>query len=109
VSKKTKADAASDATFEDFVDDLRTLVSDAEELLRATEGQASEKVAEIRARAEASLGSAKERLKQAGAGIEDRARSAASSTDAYVRENPWTAVAVGVGVGYLLGLLARRR
>jgi ElaB/YqjD/DUF883 family membrane-anchored ribosome-binding protein len=33
----------------------------------------------------------------------------ASSADDYVRENPWTAVAVAVGIGFLLGAINRRR
>ncbi len=104
--KTTHAEAPPEPTVEDFIEDLRTLVSDAEELLRATEGHAGEKISEIRARAEESLGKAKERL---SAEVGERARSRMRSTDAYVRENPWTAVAVAVGVGYVLGVLGRRR
>ena len=107
--KAADADAAPDVSVEDFMEDLRAVVRDAEALLRATEGHAGEKIAEIRARAEESLGSAKERLRDAGADIGTRARSAASSADTYVRENPWTAVAVAVGIGYLLGVGTRRR
>ena len=108
--KKTTAEAsAHEPTADDILEDLRAVVHDAEELLRATEGHDGEKIAEIRARAEESLGSAKERLRDVGAGVEARARSAARSTDAYVRENPWTAVAIAVGVGYLVGVIGRRR
>ncbi len=91
------------------MEDLRAVIQDAEALLHATEDQAGEKIAGIRARTEERLGSARERLESAGAGIEENARAAASSTDAYVRENPWVAVAVAAGIGYVLGALGRRR
>jgi ElaB/YqjD/DUF883 family membrane-anchored ribosome-binding protein len=102
-------DAKERVTTGDLLEDLKAVMRDAEALLRATEGQAGEKIAEIRARAEETLGGARERLRGAGDEVEARARTAARSTDAYVRENPWTAVAVAVGIGYLLGQLGRRR
>lgn len=102
-------DAKEPVTTDDLLEDLKAVVRDAEALLRATEGQVGEKIAEARARAEESLGSARERLGVAAADLGTRARSAAHSTDGYVKENPWTAVAVAVGVGFLLGSLNRRR
>ncbi len=104
-----KSSSAHEATVDDLVDDLKAVVRDAEALLRATEGHAGEKIAEVRARAEASLESAKERLKDAGNEFGERARSAARTTDAYVRENPWTAIAIAVGIGFLIGSETRRR
>ena len=108
--KKATADASvHEPTVDDIVEDLRAVVRDAEALLHATEDHAGEKIAEIRARAKESMDSARERLRDVGAGVEARARSAARSTDDYVRENPWTAVAIAVGVGFLLGNIGRRR
>jgi ElaB/YqjD/DUF883 family membrane-anchored ribosome-binding protein len=107
--RATNANVEHETTTDDFLDHLRAVVRDAEELLEATEGHASERIAEIRARAEETLGSAKERLREAGEGVEARARSAARTTDSYVRENPWMAVAIAAGIGYLLGNLGRRR
>jgi len=104
-----KQDTTAQVTTEDILEDLRAVVRDAEALLRATEGQAGERIAELRARAEESLGNARERLRGAGARLEEHARSAAHSTDTYVRENPWTAVAIAAGIGYVLGNLGRRR
>jgi ElaB/YqjD/DUF883 family membrane-anchored ribosome-binding protein len=95
-------------TTDKLVEDLKTVVRDAEELLRATAGQTGEKIESVRARAQESLRSAKARLAEAGAEIEGRARAAAKSADAYVHENPWTAVAIAAGIGFLAGLLSRR-
>ena len=107
---RAKRDHAKEpVTTDDLLEDLKAVMRDGEALLRATEGQVGEKVAEARARAEESLGGARERLHEASADLGTRARSAASSADVYVRENPWTAVAVAVGIGFLIGSLNRRR
>ena len=50
------------ASSEKLMQDLRTVMEDAEALLKATAGQAGEKVAEARARAEDSIRMAKEAL-----------------------------------------------
>ncbi len=41
--------------------------------------------------------------------IVDKTRNAAETTDAYVRENPWTAIGAAAGIGVIIGLLLRRR
>lgn len=107
--KSTHAENVGDASSGSLIDDLRAIVRDAEDLLRATEGHASERVEEIRARAQDSLEGAKERLRTIGDDAEAKVRTAARSTDTYVRENPWKAVAIAVGVGFLIGTLGRRR
>ena len=109
MSTGTPGGATDRVTVEDLLKDLGAVMRDAEALLHATEGQAGEKIAEARARAEESLGSARERMQSAGADFQTRARSAAKSADTYVRENPWTAVAIAAGIGYLLAQLGRRR
>ena len=96
-------------TVDTLIQDMNAVIRDGEALLRATEGQAGERIAEVRARAEESLRHARARLKEAGAGLQARARDAAQSTDAYVHENPWTAIGIAAGIGFLLGYLGRRR
>jgi ElaB/YqjD/DUF883 family membrane-anchored ribosome-binding protein len=95
-------------TTDKLVQDLKTVIHDAEELLRATAGQTGERLEGVRARAQDSLRAAKARLAEAGAELEGRARAAAKSTDEYVRENPWTAVAIAAGIGFLAGMMSRR-
>ncbi|OGA18182.1 MAG: hypothetical protein A3I63_04925 [Betaproteobacteria bacterium RIFCSPLOWO2_02_FULL_66_14] len=98
-----------DVSKDKLVADLKIVVADAEELLRATASQAGEKVAAARERIQASLASARVKLVDAERVIVDRTRLAAKATDEYVRENPWKAVGVAAGVGFLLGLLINRR
>lgn len=93
---------------EKLVQDLRTVVSDAEELLRATAGQAGEKVNEARARIQENLAAAKERLAVAQENMVARTKQAASATDEYVHENPWKAVGIAAGAGLIVGMLISR-
>jgi ElaB/YqjD/DUF883 family membrane-anchored ribosome-binding protein len=92
-----------------FVQDMKLLVSDAEELLRATATQAGEQIAVARERIQDSLQQAKVKLAEADAIVRERAKQAARYTDEYVHENPWRAVGVAAGIGLLLGLILGRR
>jgi ElaB/YqjD/DUF883 family membrane-anchored ribosome-binding protein len=89
--------------------DLRLVMMDAEELLKATAGQAGEKVASARARAEDSIRAAREALAEAGEEAVERGREAAESADEYVHEHPWTAIGIAAGVGLVIGLLLSRK
>ena len=92
-----------------LVADLKLVVSDAEELLRATASQAGEKVAVARERIQASLASAKVKLNDAERAAMEKAKEAAKVTDEYVHEHPWRAVGIAAGAGFVLGLLIGRR
>lgn len=94
---------------EKLVTNIKGVISDAEEVLSATTGQAGEKIADLRARAQIRLSDAKERLVDAEAALRDKTRAAAQATDDYVHESPWTAIGIAAGVGVLVGLLAGRR
>lgn len=88
--------------------DLRNLVSDAEELLKATATQAGEKVTIARQKVEQSLVEGKKALADAEQVVREKSKEYAEIADDYVRENPWNAIAVAAGTGLLLGLLIRR-
>ena len=92
-----------------LMEDLRLVVTDAEELLRATAGQAGEKVAAARARAEESIDAAKTRIAQAGYAAAAQTREAAKATDDYVHDNPWTAIGVAAAVGIVIGVLLAKK
>jgi len=88
-----------------LADDLQTLVSDAEELLRATAGAAGEKASEARERAEESLRAVRGRLRSVERDLTGRARAVGE----YVEDNPWTAIAVAGGIALVIGLLMGRK
>ena len=90
-----------------LVNDLKNLVADAEELLKATASQAGEKITEARQKIEQSLVEGKKALADAEKTLLVKSKECAAIADDYVRENPWTAVGVAAGVGLVLGLLIR--
>ena len=92
-----------------LMEDLRVVVEDAEALLKATAGQAGERVEQVRKRAEESVHAARERLSAFEGEFRVHAQEAARTTDRYVHENPWAAIGMAAGVGFILGLLSGRR
>ena len=78
--------------------DLRALVGDAEELLKATASQTGGRVEEVRARTEESVRNARERI-----------HAAARQVSNEVQENPWTAMGVAAGVGVIVGMMLARK
>ena len=97
------------ATKDKLVSDLKVVIADAEEIMRATAGAAGEKVGELRERIELRLRDAKERLADAEAAIVDKTKAAARATDDFVHEQPWKAVGVAAALGLALGVLIGRR
>jgi ElaB/YqjD/DUF883 family membrane-anchored ribosome-binding protein len=106
--KTSLAKAESEVTKEKLMQDFRLVVTDTEELLRATAGLANEKVSAVRGRIQENLEVAKERLSSAEEVVVARTKQAARVTDDYVHENPWTAAGIGAGIGLLLGMLIAR-
>jgi ElaB/YqjD/DUF883 family membrane-anchored ribosome-binding protein len=86
----------------EIAEELRTLVSDAEALLRSTANAGG---ADVQERAQATLQELRARL----SALEDTVRSRARDVDSYVRDNPWQAVAVVAGIALLIGLAVGRR
>jgi len=99
----------STASKDKLVSDMRIVVADAEELLRATAGVAGEKMGDLRERIGENLRDAKLRLADAEVAMLDRTKAAARATDDFVHENPWRAVGVAAFVGLLLGAIISRR
>ena len=85
-------------TTDKLMQDLRAMVGDAEELLKATAGQTGERIEKIRTRAEQSVRVARERLQDASQELSGR-----------VHDNPWSAVGVAAGIGLIAGILLARK
>lgn len=105
----SNANASSVESQEQLVSDIKSVISDAEEMLSATADQAGEKVNNLRARIQVRLHDAKLRLVDAEEALLAKTKAAARATDEYVHESPWTAIGVAAAAGVLLGLALGRR
>ena len=98
-----------EVTKQKLVSDFRTVVADAEELLRIATTETGEKLNTARAKFTERLKEAKVKLEDAEAVVVDKTKQAARATDTYVHEHPWKSVGVAAGVGLIIGLLIGRR
>ena len=85
--------------------EMNKLAEDAQALLSATADVAGEKVGEARKR----LAAAVERGREVYGRVRDQAIEGAKATDEVVREHPYQAIGIGVGVGAILGFLLASR
>jgi ElaB/YqjD/DUF883 family membrane-anchored ribosome-binding protein len=99
----------ADPTFENLVGEFRALVDSMEDVLSAAAGDSGEKLTELKGQAEASLRKAKATLGDLERSVVAKARKIASDSDGFVHENPWTAIGIGAGIGFLLGVLIGRK
>lgn len=90
----------------DLRKDFGAIARDTEALLKATADVASDRVQEIRSRAENTLRHARDTLDTRE--LTQKAREVAADTDRYVRDHRWGMIGVAAGIGLVLGLLARR-
>ena len=85
--------------------EISALADDARTLLTATADVAGEKVCEARQRVTAAL----ERSREVLGRVRTQAVEGARAMDGAVHEHAYPAIAVGVGVGALIGYLIARR
>jgi len=99
----------STVTKEKLVEDLKIVIADAEDLLRATASQAGEKISAAREKVQDTLDRAKAGLGDIEDVVTDTGRQAARATNEFVQANPWQAVGIAAAVGLVVGLLISRR
>ena len=92
-----------------LVDDIKSVVSDAEELLRKAKTSSSEGYSAVRVELEDRLANSIVRLQEVQEELKSRARRAARVTDEYVHDNPWKSMGYVAVAGLVLGLLITRR
>lgn len=93
-----------------LADELRNVVAQAEELLQAIGDDGGAAMAALRERVYSSIETARSRLGDLEQQAGRVTQQAATAAETYMREHPWTAVAIGAGVGFVVGaiLIARR-
>lgn len=94
-----------EASIEKLLQDLKAVVHDGEELLRAGAKNLTERGLAARERLAAALETAKETRRK----LEERALAGAKATDRIIREHPYESVGIAFGVGLLVGVLANRK
>ncbi|MBU3541391.1 YqjD family protein [Polynucleobacter sp. UB-Tiil-W10] len=94
---------------EQLIGEFKSLMADAEALIKATEDHPGAAISSIRNKALETLAGAKESLSDVEGKLLDKAKSAADSADDFVHRSPWEAVGVAAGLGLLIGLFIGRR
>jgi ElaB/YqjD/DUF883 family membrane-anchored ribosome-binding protein len=90
---------------EKLLEDLKAVVRDGEELLRAGAHELGERGVAARERLAAALEAAKETRQR----LEKRAREGIKATDKIVREHPYQSIGIAFGAGLLIGVLINRK
>jgi ElaB/YqjD/DUF883 family membrane-anchored ribosome-binding protein len=90
---------------EKLLQDLKSVVHDGEELLRAGASEIGERGKAARERLSAALEVAKETQRK----LQERALATAKATDQIIREHPYQSLGVAFGVGMLIGVLLNRK
>ena len=91
-----------------LVEDIKSVMADAQDLLKKAKSSGSESYSVIRAELEERLSESIARLQDVQEELKVRARSAAKATDTYVRDNPWKSVSYVAVAGLIVGLLISR-
>jgi ElaB/YqjD/DUF883 family membrane-anchored ribosome-binding protein len=92
-----------------LMNDLKSVISDAETWLRSGNVLSGEDLKAAKEKFERTLVGAKDDLMRYQEAVVEKTREAAKVTDEYVHENPWRSIAIGAGVGLLLGVVISRR
>ena len=98
----------SDIDREKIVADLKAVIEDVEELIKATADQTGEQITELRHRLQRRLHDARAALAEQQQLWCEQVMDKGSAAAQCLRENPWTPFAIAIGVGLFLGLLLRR-
>lgn len=99
----------TNANMEVLKKDVQTLINDAQMLFKDASDAGAEQATELRAQGASLLQQAINNLQSFQQSAVARGKQFANTTDHYVHEKPWTAVAISTGIGVLLGMLLTRR
>jgi len=93
-----------------LMEDLKTVVNDAEELLKkAASDQPREWIATVQTKAKKSLKDANDWLAEEGEAMTAKAKATAKTTEDYVRANTWIVLGMAAMAGLVVGIMAVRR
>lgn len=96
-------------TREKLIADMRVVLADTEQLLKAVIGQSGEKLAALQPRIQENLRNTRARLEEFEQAASDKARAAVNATDDYAHDHPWKLAGMSALLGAAVGLLIGRR
>lgn len=100
---------AKNSTPKALKQDIQTLLDDAQALFKEAASVTGEKADSLRQKGQGLLEDALEKAQNLQAAAIEKSKEVAEKTDDYVRENPWRAVAISLGVGAVVGILLGRK
>ncbi|MFZ6674752.1 DUF883 family protein [Undibacterium sp. Xuan67W] len=89
--------------------DVKVLLKDSQSLFVAAAALSGDKAEEARTRAMQMLDAALVKAHEVQTSAMVKGKELVTSTDNYVKENPWCAIATAAGVGLLLGMVVRKK
>jgi ElaB/YqjD/DUF883 family membrane-anchored ribosome-binding protein len=92
-----------------LIQDLQTVIKDAEVLLQNSAAPLGEEFKSAKARFEQTIKNAKDEAIRLEKLVVKKTKEAMNSTDSYVKEKPWQAVGLSAAVGLVIGMLISRR
>ncbi len=99
-----KAENGIEDATQQLLEELREVVADGEELLRAGAEGLNDQGRAARARLSAALAGARE----TGRKLQQRTIAGARVTDQAIRDHPYESIGIAFGAGLLIGILIRR-
>jgi ElaB/YqjD/DUF883 family membrane-anchored ribosome-binding protein len=102
---ETRSAQEIEASTEQLLQDLRAVVNDGEELLKAGMAELGERGMVAKEKLAAALEMAKETQRK----LQERAIASARATDRAIREHPYESIGIAFGVGLLLGVVLNRK
>jgi len=102
---ETRSASDIEESTEKLLQDLKEVVRDGEELLRAGVEELGDRGSAAREKLMAALEIARETQRR----LQERAVAGAKAADGYIRDNPYQSIGIAFGVGILLGLFVTRR
>lgn len=91
-----------------LIDDIRLVVTDAEELLRKARTSSAEGFTVVRGELEDRLANSIVRLQEVQEELKSRTRQVARATNEYVHDNPWKSMGYVAAASLIIGLLIAR-
>ena len=85
--------------------DVQNVVSEAQDLLKTVKDEGASKIDEMKSKVATQYDAAREKFGEIQTTVQEGAKQAMTTTDEYVRSNPWRAVGIAAAAGAVIGLL----